>query len=198
MNSPAVEAPAVTAGLRFALAATVVLGIAAGWASARADGAPQTGEWGATGGAQAPDLERWRLTRHGFGRLNVGLTRDKIERRAGRSLGFVYKTGPCAIWRIRGVRGIWIMTIRGRLARVDLGRRPWRTSLGIRVGDSASKVRDGYSRVRTRQHAYDPDGHYLIVPGRHRRVVFETNGEDQVTAIRGGRMPAVMYIEGCA
>jgi hypothetical protein len=198
MNPPPVAAPAATAGLRFALAATVAVGIAAGSALARADGAPQTGEWGATSGAQAPDLERWRLTRHGFGRLNVGLTRDKIERRAGRSLGFVYNTGPCAIWRIRRVRGIWIMTIRGRLARVDLGRRPWRTSLGIRVGDSESKVRDRYSRVRTRQHAYDPAGHYLIVPGRHRRVVFETNGEDQVTAMRGGRMPAVMYVEGCA
>jgi endonuclease YncB( thermonuclease family) len=147
---------------------------------------------------QAPDLERWSLTRHGFGRLNVGLTRDKIERRAGRSLRFVYKVGPCAIWRIRGVRGIWIMTIRGRLARVDLGRRPWRTSLGIRVGDSESKVRDRYPRARARKHAYDPDGQYLILPGRHRRVVFETNGKDEVTAIRGGRMPAVMYVEGCA
>jgi hypothetical protein len=198
MNPPPVAAPALTAALRFALAATVAAGIAAGSALARADGAPRTGELRATGGAEAPDLERWRLTRHGFGRLNVGLTRDKIERRAGRSLRFVYNTGPCAIWRIRGVRGIWIMTIRGRLARVDLGGRPWRTSLGIRVGDGESKVRDRYSRVRTRQHAYDPDGHYLIVPGRHRRVVFETNGEDQVTAIRGGRMPAVMYVEGCA
>jgi hypothetical protein len=139
MNPPPVAAPAATAGLRFALAATVAVGIAAGSALARADGAPQTGEWRATGGAQAPDLERWRLMRHGYGRLNVGLTRDKIERRAGRSLRFVYNTGPCAIWRIRGVRGIWIMTIRGRLARVDLGRRPWRTSLGIRVGTARAK-----------------------------------------------------------
>jgi hypothetical protein len=198
MNPPRVRAPAATATLRFALAATVAVGIVGGSTFARADGALQTGEWRATGGAQVPDLERWSLTRHGFGRLSVGLTRDKIERRAGRSLRFVYNTGSCAIWRIRGVRGIWIMTISGQLARVDLGTRPWRTTLGIRVGDSERKVRDRYPRVRTRQHAYDPDGQYLIVPGRHRRVVFETNGEDEVTAIRGGRMPAVMYIEGCA
>ncbi len=29
-------------------------------------------------------------------------------------------------------------------------------------------------------------------PGRNRRVVFEANGDDLVTAIRGGRVPPVM------
>jgi hypothetical protein len=52
--------------------------------------------------------------------------------------------------------------------------------------------------LRTQQHAYDPDGEYLIVPGRKRRVVFETNGNDEVTGFRGGRVPPVMYVEGCA
>lgn len=148
--------------------------------------------------AALPDLHQWRLTRHGFGRLKVGLNRAKIERRTGRSLKYVYNTGPCAIWGLRGVRGISIMTVRGRLARVDISRGSWRTSLGIRLGDGESEVRDRYPGLRTQQHAYDPAGEYLIVPGPRRRVVFETNGDDEVTAFRGGRVPEVMYVEGCA
>jgi hypothetical protein len=144
-----------------------------------------------------PDLHRWRLTRHGFGRLKV-LNRAKIERRTGRSLRFEYNTGSCAIWGIRGVRGLSIMTVRGRLARVGVFRGTWRTSTGIRLGDTESAVRSRYPRLRTQQHAYDPEGKYLIVPGPRRRVVFETNGDGEVTGFRGGRVPEVMYVEGCA
>jgi hypothetical protein len=76
------------------------------------------------------------------------------------------------------------------------GGRGHRRRLGVRrVG---RRPGDRYPRIRIRPHAYDPDGQYLIVPGKRRRVVFETNGEDEVTAMRGGRMPAVMYVEGCA
>jgi hypothetical protein len=147
---------------------------------------------------EVPDLHRWRLTRHGFGRLKVGLNRTKIERRTGRSLRFAYNTGSCAIWGIRGVPGLWIMTVEGRLARVDVTKGSWRTSVGIRVGDTKSTVRSRYPHLRVRPHAYDPDGEYLIVPGPNRRVVFEINGDDKVTSFRGGRVPEVMFIEGCA
>ena len=154
--------------------------------------------WVSAGPAQTPDLGRWRLSRHGFGRLTVGLTRSEIERRAGRRLRFVYHTGSCAIWHVRGARGLSIMTTRGRLARVYIGSGHWRTSLGIGLGDTESKVRSRYPRLRTEPHAYDPDVQYLIVRGPRRRVVFETDGNDEVTGIRGGRVPEVMYVEGCA
>jgi hypothetical protein len=148
--------------------------------------------------AQQPDLHRWRLTRHGFGRLTVGLNRAQMERRTGRKLRFSYNTGSCAIWDLRGARGISIMTTRGRLARVGIYRGTWRSIVGIRIGDSEAEVRERYPRLRTRPHPYDPDGQYLIVPGPNRRVVLETDGDDEVTSLRGGRMPEVMYIEGCA
>jgi hypothetical protein len=128
----------------------------------------------------------------------VGLTRAQIERRTGRKLRFSYSTGSCAMWGIRGVRGLAIMTIRGRLARVDAHRGTWRTSVGIQRGDTEAEVRDRYPRLFTKPHPYDPDGQYLIVPGPNRRVVFETDGDDRVTIFLGGRMPEVMFIEGCA
>jgi hypothetical protein len=160
------------------------------------------GDGGASSAAaaakQPPDLHRWRLTRHGFGRLTVGLNRAQMERRTGRKLKFSYNTGSCAIWDVRGARGISIMTTRGRLARVGLYRGTWRTITGIQIGDTEAEVRERYPRLRTRPHPYDPDGQYLIVPGPNRRVVFETDGDDRVTSFRGGRMPEIMYIEGCA
>jgi hypothetical protein len=176
----------------------VALALAAIPAAARPQDSNPNGAVRAEAATEPPDLHRWRLTRHGFGRLKVGLNRTKIERRTGRSLKFAYHTGSCAIWGIGGVRGLSTMTVRGRLVRVDVTRGSWRTSVGIRIGDSESTVRSRYPRLRTRQHAYDPDGEYLIVRGPKRRVVFETNGNDEVTGFRGGRVPEVMYVEGCA
>lgn len=163
----------------------------AGRAAARRSDARRGSDRGPGSAPLAPHAPRVR-------RLKVGLNRIRIERRAGRSLKRSCSTGSCAIWTIRGVRGLSIMTTGGRLARVDITRGSWRTSVGVRLGDSESTVRSRYPRLRRQQHAYDPDGEYLIVRGRKRRVVFETNGDDKVTGFRGGRVPEVMYIEGCA
>jgi hypothetical protein len=176
----------------------MAMGVAAIPAPAQPCGWDPDGAVRAAAAPQQPELHRWRMTRHGFGRLKVGLNRAKIERRTGRRLLFSYNSGSCAIWGLRGVRGLAIMTVRGRLARVDAHRGPWRTSTGIRIGDTEAEVRERYARIRTRPHAYDPDGQYLIVPGPNRRVVFETDGADRVTSFRGGRVPPVMYVEGCA
>jgi hypothetical protein len=184
--------------LRGVSVAAVVIALAASPAGAHPEGSTPSGSVRAEAAGQQPDLHRWRMTRHGFGRLKVGLNRVKIERRTGRKLRFSYNVGSCAIWGIRGVRGLAIMTIGGRLARVDAHRGTWRTSTGIQIGDTERKVRERYPRLRTEPHPYDPDGQYLIVRGPNRRVVFETNGDNEVTSFRGGRVPPVMFIEGCA
>jgi hypothetical protein len=178
--------------------AAVVIAVAAVPAGALPEGSKPDGSVRAEAAGQQPNLHRWRMTRNGFGRLKVGLNRAKIERRTGRKLRFSYNVGSCAIWGIRGVRGLWIMTIRGRLARVDAERGTWRTSEGIQIGDSEQEIRERYPRLRTEPHPYVRDGQYLIVRGPNRRVVFETNGDDEVTSFRGGRVPPVMFIEGCA
>ena len=183
---------------RSLLLVMIVVALAAIPAPAQPPGSNPGGAARADAAAQQPDLHRWRMTRHGFGRLTVGLNRAQMERRTGRKLRFSYSTGPCAVWGIRGVRGLAIMTTRGRLARVDAYRGTWRTSVGIQRGDTEAEVRELYPRLRTRPHPYDPDGQYLIVPGPNRRVVFETDGNDEVTSFRGGRVPEIMYIEGCA
>jgi hypothetical protein len=188
----------MSTSLRGICVAVVVIALSAIPAGAQPEGSNPSGSARAAAAGQQPNLHRWRMTRHGFGRLKVGLNRAKIERRTGRGLRFSYNVGSCAVWGIRGVRGLAIMTIRGRLARVDAHRGTWRTSEGIQIGDSEQEIRERYPRLRTEPHPYDPDGQYLIVRGPNRRVVFETNGDDEVTSFRGGRVPPVMFIEGCA
>lgn len=144
-------------------------------------------------------LGRWRLSRGGLGPLRVGASVVAIERRTGRRMNFVYATGDCAIWNLRGVRGLSFLLTSGRLAVVYVSRGGgWRTTLGVRRRDTERKVRRRYPRVRTSPHAYDPDGSYLTVPGKRRRIVFEVSGSGRVTLMRAGRTPEVGYVEGCA
>jgi hypothetical protein len=85
----------------------------------------------------------------------------------------------------------------GRVARVEAYRGRWRSSRGVRIGDSERKVRRRYRGVRSRPHPYVPPGRYLIVGRGPRRMIFETNPKGKVTSFRGGRAREVGYIEGC-
>ena len=85
------------------------------------------------------------------------------------------------------------------VARVDVSKRGFRTRSGARIGDSEDRIKELYrGRVEVSQHAY-ANGHYLTVHSEDRRyaVVFETDGK-VVTSFRIGRLPEVLYIEGCA
>src|SRR5688500_12700704 len=141
----------------FCLAAVAIAGAAIPATAQTPGSQPGDGAGADAAATQRPDRHRWRMTRHGFGRLKVGLTRAQIERRTGRKLRFSYNPGSCAIWSIRGVRGLGIMTTRGRLARVDAFMGTWRTIVGIQRGDSEAEIRERYPRIRTRPHPYDPD-----------------------------------------
>ena len=142
---------------------------------------------------------RWRLGPRGLGPVRIGMSRAAVERVTGRAM--VHVSGEhrsCRLWRLRGApKGLSLMVARGRLARVEAYRGRWRSSRGIRIGDSARKVRRRYAGVRVRPHPYVPRGRYLIVGGR-RRMIFETGRAGKVTSFRGGRAREVEFIEGCA
>ena len=74
-------------------------------------------------------------------------------------------------------------------------------NLGLGLGSREAEVRAAYPRLRREGHAYDPAGHYLIafpLADTTFQVVFETDGAGVVTGLRGGRLPEVQYVEGCA
>ncbi len=87
----------------------------------------------------------------------------------------------------------------GFVARTDVSERGFRTVSGAQVGDSEGRIKALYQgRVVVSEHAY-ADGHYLTVQSNDRRfaAVFETDGK-VVTSYRIGRVPEVLYIEGCS
>ena len=148
---------------------------------------------------------RSRVSTAGLGPVKIGMTKARAERAGGvRLVRMGPALGACSYVRPRdrSIRASFMM-IRGRVARVDVGRRGIRTVSGFRVGDRGRAVRKRFAgQLRVTRHEYDPKGRYLeVVPRdrseRDRRVVFETDGR-RVTSIRAGRLPEARYVEGCA
>jgi len=87
----------------------------------------------------------------------------------------------------------------GKVTRIDItdGRHP--TVLGIRVGDTEGRAQATYGgKLEITPHKYNVHGHYLTLrsPDKKSAMVFETDGE-RITAIRGGVVPSVEYVERC-
>lgn len=123
------------------------------------------------------------------------MTVGAVQRATGRAMIRGYGFPSCQAWTLAGAPGgLGITTAYGRVARIDIRNRRWRTARGIRVGDRAWKVKRRYG-VHEERHAYTR-GRYLITRGKH-RLVFETSSTGKVTRFRGGRRPHVEYIEGC-
>lgn len=140
----------------------------------------------------------WRVSKVGVGPIHVGLTVGQVEQLTGREMEPRYGRRSCRQWTVAGApQGLSLMTSYGRIARVDIYRGSWRTTRRIRRGTRESVVRSRYRGVRTQPHPYT-SGEYLIVGGGKRRLIFETGAAGRVTSFRGGRLPEVNYIEGCA
>jgi hypothetical protein len=72
------------------------------------------------------------------------------------------------------------------------------TTLGIRIGDSLNQARQRAPTLKIEPHKYDENGHTLVVaqPDGKTALVMEEH-EGIITAIRGGVVPSVYYVEGC-
>jgi hypothetical protein len=142
-------------------------------------------------------MRRWRLGFNGIGPVRIGMSVAAVERVTGRSMSWEFGDhASCELWSLRGATGLSLMVVHNRIARVEAYRGRWRSSRGIRIGDSEAKVRRRYHGVHSQPHPYVPPGKYLIVGGK-RRMIFETNAPGRVTSFRGGRAREVGYLEGC-
>lgn len=94
------------------------------------------------------------------------------------------------------------LLLKGKIARVDVYERGYRTAAGVGVGSTEAEVKAVYRPfVRVSRHFYDPGGRYLIVRSPNPalspyRIVFETDGS-RVTAFRAGKLPEVEFVEHC-
>lgn len=145
------------------------------------------------------------ITADGWGPLRIGMSRAAVERAAGRDSHPEAVGGPdpatCDEFHpARTPAGVIVMVEDGRVTRVAVTRRGLASDRGIRVGDTAAKVRTAYRRqnLADKPHQYvDAPARYLTwMRDRDRGIVYEINERDRVAAIlAGGR--SIRYVEGC-
>jgi hypothetical protein len=140
----------------------------------------------------------------GFGKVRVGMTLRELSTALGEEVKAKYEVfDECDYVRPSALPGgVSLMVLNDTVARVDVDSTGVRTAVGAGVGDAESRVLELYrGRVEVQPHKYTgPEGHYLVVsvPGDTlHRIIFETDGK-VVTEFRGGRRPAVEFVEGCA
>lgn len=146
----------------------------------------------------------WTVSPTGIGSVRTEMTVAQASRQVGAELTLPPAAERCTyVQRIAGLDSVMFMVVDGRIARVDVtgGRVP--TFEGARVGDTEARIRSLYAgRLEEQPHKYVTGGHYLVIRPPERadsayRLVFETDGYT-VTRYRSGRMPEVMWVEGCS
>lgn len=157
--------------------------------------------------AAAPVDTAWRLSEGGIGPVRVGMTADEARAALGGEfeLDEPLNGGPGACryaTSSAAPAGVAFMLEGLRIVRVEVDEPGPETTLGIRIGDSRSRVEQLYGNIRTEPHEYTA-GQYLIAMVRApadtlHRIVFETDSAGVVTRFRGGVYPPVGYVEGCA
>jgi hypothetical protein len=157
------------------------------------------------------DPATWRVSEQSFGPLRTGMTITDafVALTDGSSTPVALEgsvasdrgTASCDYARVRGgPSGVSMMVERAVIVRFDVDSGAVTTVEGARIGDSEARIRELYgSRVVVTPHKYTA-GHYLTVPtlppDTGFKYVFETDGTI-VTRFRGGRAPAVDYVERC-
>jgi len=158
------------------------------------------------GPEQQPLTSDTPLTTSSFGRVTVGMTEEEAEAATGdelMSLGPQAGDGSCSYVEVEGLPGISMMLTDGEIARFDVSKAGIETKSGVTVGMSTGMLTDAYGdQLEEEDHFYNPEGsNYTFVPedkSDPTRIVFETDGDEEVTYIRAGRKPEVELVEGCA
>jgi serine/threonine protein kinase len=144
------------------------------------------------------------VSTEGIGPVLTGMTVEEAEAAARMSLRPLGgPNGDCQYFRPTRLADVSFLTINGVVARVDVQNPRIRTLSGVRVGDSAGRVRSVYGgNIVETPHEYVEGGLYLTyVPSAssdRTRMIFETDVGGRITLIRAGRLPEVAFVEGCA
>ena len=140
----------------------------------------------------------------GFGPVTVGMTKAAVDRALAQKLEQPPEShdNECEYFvPTKGLAGVLFMFSHGRLVRIDVKKGKTQTELGIRIGDSISKIRKAYTTgvaITAHQYIPAPQGKYVTVKspdGKH-AIRFETDN-GRVVAFYSGRFPEVEYVERC-
>lgn len=164
-----------------------------------------------TGGTpvDADDAGNWVIDFTGIGPIRIDMTREQIEAlHAGMSFDDI--EGLCASYYWGDGPPPWsgffgIIESQGSYGPVDtvemgggqVSDLP-RTAAGIGIGSTENAVLAAYPSAEVSQHTYLENGHYVDVygPGRSTAIRFRTD-DGVVIGVAAGRVPQVLYVEGC-
>ena len=139
-----------------------------------------------------------RITTQGLGPIKLGMTVAQVEQAGKRELAFEGGdvNADCATASLG--TNVFGLFSKGRIERIDVRSRTYRTRTNIRVGDTQRKVLASYGpSLKRSPHKYVRGGFYLKLTVGSRRLVFETDGR-RVTQVSSGNKPEIDYVEGCA
>lgn len=159
-----------------------------------------------TAAPTSPVVAPWAVSDSAAGKLRVGMTlRDAAKALRVATPDTSNADRACAYLALDSVpKGLRLMWVDGRLARIEVGDATLPTERGARVGDTQERIDSLYrGLVTVAPHKYDPRARYLIVKSTVAadsglRIVFETDSSRRVARYRAGREPEVEWVEGCA
>jgi hypothetical protein len=166
--------------------------------------------WITSVNASVKITERSKLALNGIGPIRVGMTIDEASQAAGvKSVKLFggFSTEYCTYIELLGVpKGINFMVTKNRIARVDISNKRISTIRGAKIGDTEDRIFSLYpGQIKATRHEYAwrtfNNAKYLtFVPkddaDKNYRIVFETS-KNRVFSFHSGKLPEVMYIEGC-
>jgi hypothetical protein len=158
-----------------------------------------------TDGAAAPMPEspaagdRWALSPTGLGPVRAGMSVADASRALGGELDSPSDPACSYVKSARAPDGVSFMIVDGSVARIDVESPDVATGRGARIGDTEESVQALYGDALTVQPQKYTEGHDLIVTPADTtyRLVFQTE-DGKVIRMRSGRLPSVLWVEGCS
>ncbi len=151
----------------------------------------------------SPQLAAGRLSTSAFGPIQVGMSLDAAASAAGTTLDESSSGAGCKAYApAGGPDGVEVFTADGAVAGFEITKDTVTTLSGVKVGDTADKVRSTYGAAIQSEPNTSGEGESLtFVPSGAddpNRVRFITDAGGIVRTMRAGRAAGPGGVEGCA
>jgi hypothetical protein len=155
-----------------------------------------------TFGPQASYAQDWVAQFDRVGPLRIGMSVTELSKVLGERIELPAdpRERHCVYTAPNRPKGLALMIVDGRLARIDIESRSFPTPEGVRVGDSEKNVMRVYgARLQVTSHHYTaPEGNYLTIRANTGALGmrFETY-KGRVSVFYVGTFPQIEYVEQC-
>ena len=137
-----------------------------------------------------------RITTRGLGPVEIGMTISQASDAVGREIEIQQVNEPCGGGVLSNRFRTSVLTTGDIVTRIYIGSRAFRTRKNVGIGTSERTLRRRYGRLLVAgRNFYTREPQYEYRRG-NRRIVFDTN-KGRVRYISVGRLPEILYVEGC-